>query len=63
MLVSLQKVIQDGSKIQDLFDGKHPNYPHWKLQERIIRNGYIKQCCCNCGYDDYREIDMRGILI
>ena len=32
-----------GVKIQDLFDGKHPNYPHWKLQERIIRNGYIKQ--------------------
>ena len=24
-----------GVKIQDLFDGKHPNYPHWKLQERI----------------------------
>ena len=41
-----------GVKIQDLFDGKHPNYPHWKLQERIIRNGYIKQECCNCGYDD-----------
>ena len=52
-----------GVKIQDLFDGKHPNYPHWKLQERIIRNGYIKQECCNCGYDDYREADMRGPYI
>ena len=52
-----------GVKIQDLFDGKHPNYPHWKLQERIVRDGYIEQCCSNCGYDDYREIDMRGPYI
>ena len=52
-----------GIKIQDLFAGKHPNYPHWKLQERIIRDGYVKQCCSNCDYDDYREIDMRGPYI
>ena len=49
-----------GVKIQDLFDGKHPNYPHWKLQERAVRDGYLKQECSNCGYDDYREKDMRG---
>ena len=52
-----------GIKIQDLFAGKHPNYPHWKIQERIIRDGYVKQCCSNCGFDDYREIDMRGPYI
>ena len=52
-----------GVKIQDLFDGKHPNYPHWKLQERVVRDGYIKQECSNCGYDDYREKDMRGPYI
>ena len=52
-----------GVKIQDLFDGKQPNYPHWKLQERIIRDGYLKQCCSNCDYDDYREKDMRGPYI
>ena len=52
-----------GVKIQDLFDGKHPNYPHWKLQERIVRDGYLKQCCSNCDYDDYREVDMRGPYI
>ena len=49
-----------GARIQDIFDGKHPNYPHWKLQERMIRGGYLAQECCNCGYDDYRERDMRG---
>mgnify|MGYP003326490300 CR=1 FL=1 len=49
-----------GVKIQDLFDGKHPKYPHYKLQERVVRDGYLKQECSNCGYDDYREKDMRG---
>jgi transposase-like protein len=49
-----------GVKIQDLFDCKHPKYPHCKLQERIVRDGFLKQECSNCGYDDYRENDMRG---
>ena len=52
-----------GVKIQDLFEGKHPNYPHWKLQERVVRDGYLKQECSNCGYDDYRPKDMRGPYI
>ena len=52
-----------GIKIQDLFAGKHPNYPHWKIQERIVRDGYIAQECSNCDYDDYREADMRGPYI
>ena len=49
-----------GIKIQDIFDGKHPKYPHWKLQERLVRDGYLKQECSNCGYDEYREKDFRG---
>ena len=48
------------AKMYDLFDGKHPNYPHWKLKERVVREGFLKQECSNCGYDDYREKDMRG---
>ena len=41
-----------GIKIQDIFDGKNPKYPHWKLQERMIRDGYLKQECSNCGYNE-----------
>ena len=26
----------------------------------MVRDGYLKQECSNCGYDDYRESDMRG---
>ena len=49
-----------GIKIQDIFDGKNPNYPHWKLQERMIRDGYLKQECSNCGYSECRDKDLRG---
>ena len=34
--------------------------PHWKLQERVIRNGYVAQECSNCGYSDVRDKDLRG---
>ena len=49
-----------GAKLEDLLGGKHPNYPHWKLQERLIKEGYIKQCCSNCGYDEVRQQDYQG---
>jgi len=49
-----------GIKLDDIFDGKNPNYPHWKLQERVIRNGYVAQECSNCGYCEVREKDLRG---
>ena len=52
-----------GVKIQDLFAGKHPKYPHWKLQERIIRDGYVKQECSNCGYNEYRISDLTVPLL
>ena len=49
-----------GARIQDIFDGKHPNYPHYRLQHRLIINNYIKQECSNCGYCEYRDVDMKG---
>ena len=26
-----------GAKIEDLMKGAHPNYPHWKLQEKYFK--------------------------
>jgi hypothetical protein len=46
--------------INDIFDGKHPNYPHYKLQERLIKNGLLLQACSNCGYDEVRDKDLKG---
>ena len=52
-----------GVKIQDLFDGKHPNYPHYRLQERLLRDGYLASECSNCGFDEYRKSDMTTPLL
>ena len=46
-----------------IFSGHHPNYPHYRLQERLLREGFLASECSNCGFDDYREIDMRGPYI
>ena len=52
-----------GVTINDIFGGKHPNYPHWKLQELLIRSGHFVQRCSNCGYDETRDIDGKGPFI
>ena len=52
-----------GIYLDDIFDGKHPNYPHWKLQDKLTRKGYLLQQCSNCGYDEYRMSDSRSPLL
>jgi hypothetical protein len=51
------------ARIQDIFAGKHPNYPHYKLQDRLLKNGYLAQECNNCGFEGYRGSDMRSPLL
>ena len=41
-----------------IFSGHHPNYPHYRLQERLLREGFLASECSNCGFDDYRKSDM-----
>jgi len=52
-----------GLKIKDLLDGEHPNYPHWKLQEKLIKHGYLIEKCNNCGEDRLREADLKGPML
>ena len=47
-------------KLSDIFSNKHPNYPHWKLQQRLIKHAILTQVCSNCGYDEVREVDLKG---
>ena len=51
------------ARLQDIFDGKHPSYPHYKLQDRLLKNGYLAQECSNCGFDEYRRSDMKSPLL
>jgi len=52
-----------GLKIKDLLDGHHPNYPHWKLQEKLIKHGYLIEKCQNCGEARLRESDLKGPVL
>lgn len=45
--------------LQDIFDGKHPNYDRFKLKERLIRANYIPHQCAYCGHTKTRP-DGRG---
>ena len=47
-----------GAKIEDLMKGAHPNYPHWKLQEKLFQGGFLEECCSNCGYEQKRDNDL-----
>ena len=51
------------ARLQDIFAGKHPSYPHYKLQDRLLKNGFLVQECNNCGFDEYRRSDMKSPLL
>jgi hypothetical protein len=46
--------------LNDILDGKHPEYPLYKLKKRLIKNSKVVNFphkCHNCGYDEKRIID------
>lgn len=45
--------------LQEIFDGKHPNYDRKKLVSRCLHEGLLVECCENCGYNTRREFDFR----
>lgn len=45
--------------VQEILDGKHPNYDRTKLKERLIRLGYVPNSCAYCGHNKTRP-DGRG---
>lgn len=40
--------------LESILQGKHPNYNHKRLKERLIRAGVLKNECALCGYDKAR---------
>ena len=49
--------------LDEILDGKHPNYPVWKLKKRLLLNGYLEEKCNNCGFEERRVTDFRVPLI
>ena len=50
-------------ELAEIFSGKHQSYSATKLLNRCFREGYLEECCGNCGYDEYRPADMRKPLM
>lgn len=40
-----------------------PNYPAWKLKEKLIKSGYKHEECDNCGFNEKRLTDKKVPLI
>lgn len=47
------------ASLDDILNGNRPNYPLIKLQERLIKSGYMEEKCSNCGFDERRITDYR----
>jgi hypothetical protein len=43
--------------IDKILEGAHPNYPTWKLRNRLLALGILKECCDSCGYEERRVTD------
>ena len=49
--------------IEDLFKGKHPEYPTWKLLKRLIKHKIKGECCELCSFQEKRPGDGKVPLI
>ena len=45
--------------LDDILEGKYPNYDTYKLQQRIIRVGYLPEECDCCGFNEQRITDQK----
>jgi hypothetical protein len=49
--------------LDDILKGKYPDYPVWKLKQRLLLNGYMLEKCNNCGFEERRVTDSKVPLI
>ena len=50
----------DGTGIRK---GYNPDYPVWKLKQRLLNNGYMLEKCNECGFEEKRITDSKVPLI
>ena len=49
--------------LNEILEGKFPDYPLWKLKDKLIRSGLKKPCCEQCGYCERRITDNKIPLL
>ena len=49
--------------LDDILKGKYPDYPIWKLKQRLLNNGYMLEKCNTCGFEEKRLVDCKVPLV
>jgi hypothetical protein len=49
--------------LKELLDGKHPDYPVYRLKDKLIRSKRKDACCEMCGYRERRVTDGKIPLL
>lgn len=52
-------IVKGKYSLEDLLDGKYPDYPVYKLKQRILLNGYMLEKCSSCGFEERRITDHK----
>jgi hypothetical protein len=53
----------ESRSLDAILNNEHPNYPAWKLKQRLISHGYMEEKCANCGFNEKRILDFRVPLV
>lgn len=54
---------QLSKKLEEVLEGKHPDYDVYHLKVRLIRSGTFPAVCSSCGYDEQRITDGKTPLL
>ena len=54
--------MNSGFKLDEILNGKYPDYPTYKLKKRLISSGYLQEECKICGWNESRIIDDKICL-
>lgn len=49
--------------LAEILEGKHPDYPVFRIKDKLIRSGIKEAKCENCGFKEKRVIDGKVPLI
>ena len=49
--------------LEDVLNNLHPGYELQQLKDRLLSNGYMKQECQQCGFNEKRVTDSRTPLL
>ena len=57
-----KKHVKFKAPLEDVFEGKHPDYPESILKKRLINDGLMPEECSICGWNEERITDNRICL-